>query len=410
MNAKQFWKLNPNFKFNRIFLYNQSQFNNFGNIKKYLFPLNKANYNYNNKYITELTEDKNLDYLTQNLISEFKNENDKINKKNEILNSSPNKNNDIKIIRSKILKNNNKLLKQIDFNINNTSDKLNNSFELNINHYLSNRKFKNKNVLSEINKNNKRTINFSEENINIKNKMDNLMNKSHKIGKSESEKLKLPYITTHLNIRNYNLLSFNNIMKYPKNRNHKKINTNNKTSIESIESSEMNNNIEDNDKNINNKDKNEMQRDIFKNINYFLDNKKSQLNVKDIQRNINDMKNSKEENEQIDDNIKSKIFINTKISNLKPFRKKNLNNEGDLLNDEEILKRKEKEKYMIYEKNKKYIEKKKIYNAMKYGAAGIPNLALDKGFRDIKKFEYNVLNLKNTQLDLPVFIKTNSIY
>ena len=65
---------------------------------------------------------------------------------------------------------------------------------------------------------------------------------------------------------------------------------------------------------------------------------------------------------------------------------------------------------MIYEKNKKYIEKKKIYNAMKYGAAGIPNLALDKGFRDIKKFEYNVLNLKNTQLDLPVFIKTNSIY
>ena len=42
MNAKQFWKLNPNFKFNRIFLFNQSKFNSLGTMKKFLFPINKA--------------------------------------------------------------------------------------------------------------------------------------------------------------------------------------------------------------------------------------------------------------------------------------------------------------------------------------------------------------------------------
>ena len=46
---------------------------------------------------------------------------------------------------------------------------------------------------------------------------------------------------------------------------------------------------------------------------------------------------------------------------------------------------------------------------MKYGQASIPNLSLDKGFRDVKKFEQTVINMKNTQIDLPVFIKTKQI-
>ena len=68
MNAKHFQRINPHFKFNRVFLYNQIKFNSQGNMKKFLYPLNKPYPN--NKFITELNEEKNLDYLTQNLISE----------------------------------------------------------------------------------------------------------------------------------------------------------------------------------------------------------------------------------------------------------------------------------------------------------------------------------------------------
>ena len=387
MNAKQFWKLNPNFKFNRIFLFNQSKFNSLGTMKKFLFPINKAYPN--NKYITEFKEDKNLDYLTQNLISEYKND---YNAEANPTLFSQSKAKRIRNIQAKMVNNNN-ILKQIDFNINNnnSSDEKNNSLELNINPFetipLGNRKSQKMINLTESNNNGKIKIAEMIKSRNNKNKMS----KSFDGMKKEIEKIKLPYVSTHINRKRYNILSFN----------------------KKNESIETERNIIDNKDEI----KKERQRDIFKNVNYFLDNKKTKLKVNDIERIILYLKNSTNpEEDRNSEYCESKIFINTKIPkseekvNLKK-KESNINeiNDNNLFIDEENLKRKEKEKYMIYEKNKKFIEKNKIYNPMKYGQASIPNLSLDKGFRDVKKFEQTVINMKNTQIDLPVFIKTKQI-
>jgi hypothetical protein len=219
----------------------------------------------------------------------------------------------------------------------------------------------------------------------------NKMSKSFDGMKKEIEKIKLPYVSTHINRKRYNILSLN----------------------KKNESIETERNIIDNKDEI----KKERQRDIFKNVNYFLDNKKTKLKVNDIERIILYLKNStNSEEDRNNEYCESKIFINTKIPkseekvNLKK-KESNINeiNDNNLFIGEESLKRKEKEKYMIYEKNKKFIEKNKIYNPMKYGQASIPNLSLDKGFRDVKKFEQTVINMKNTQIDLPVFIKTKQI-
>ena len=387
MNAKQFWKLNPNFKFNRIFLFNQSKFNSLGTMKKFLFPINKAYPN--NKYITEFKEDKNLDYLTQNLISEYKNE---YNAETNPTLFSQSKTKRIRNIQAKMVNNNN-ILKQIDFNINNnnSSDEKNNSLELNINPFetipLGNRKSQKMINLTESNNNGKIKIAEMIKSRNNKNKMS----KSFDGMKKEIEKIKLPYVSTHINRKRYNILSLN----------------------KKNESIETERNIIDNKDEI----KKERQRDIFKNVNYFLDNKKTKLKVNDIERIILYLKNSTNpEEDRNSEYCESKIFINTKIPkseekvNLKK-KESNINeiNDNNLFIDEESLKRKEKEKYMIYEKNKKFIEKNKIYNPMKYGQASIPNLSLDKGFREVKKFEQTVINMKNTQIDLPVFIKTKQI-
>ena len=387
MNAKQFWKLNPNFKFNRIFLFNQSKFNSLGTMKKFLFPINKAYPN--NKYITEFKEDKNLDYLTQNLISEYKNE---YNAETNPTIFSQSKTKRIRNIQAKMVNNNN-ILKQIDFNINNnnSSDEINNSLELNINPFetipLGNRKSQKMINLTESNNNGKIKIAEMIKSRNNKNKMS----KSFDGMKKEIEKIKLPYVSTHINRKRYNILSFN----------------------KKNESIETDRNIFDNKDEI----KKERQKDIFKNVNYFLDNKKTKLKVNDIERIILYLKNSTNpEEDRNSEYCESKIFINTKIPkseekvNLKK-KESNINeiNDNNLFIDEESLKRKEKEKYMIYEKNKKFIEKNKIYNPMKYGQASIPNLSLDKGFREVKKFEQTVINMKNTEIDLPVFIKTKQI-
>ena len=289
--------------------------------------------------------------------------------------------------------NNNNILKQIDFNINNnnSSDEKNNSLELNINPFetipLGNRKSQKMINLTESNSNGKIKIAEMIKSRNNKNKMS----KSFDGMKKEIEKIKLPYVFTHINRKRYNILSFN----------------------KKNESIETERNIIDNKDEI----KKERQRDIFKNVNYFLDNKKTKLKVNDIERIILYLKNStNSEEDRNNEYCESKIFINTKIPkseekvNLKK-KESNINeiNDNNLFIDEENLKRKEKEKYMIYEKNKKFIEKNKIYNPMKYGQASIPNLSLDKGFRDVKKFEQTVINMKNTQIDLPVFIKTKQI-
>lgn len=384
MNAKQFWKLNPNFKFNRIFLYNQSKFNNLGSMKKFIFPIYKA-YS-NNKYKTEFKEDKNLDYLTQNLISEYKSE----YSKETYPSISQNKNKTIKYIRAKMANNNN-ILKEIDFNINNCSDEKNNSLELNINQYetLPQRNKKSKNIINLTENNNNGKI---KEIMKIRTKNKNKMNRSFDGMKKDKENIKLPYVSTQINRRRYNIQLFNK-----KNEN--------------IETCANINVIDKKDQM-----KNDKQRDIFKNVNYFLDNKKTKLKVYDIERIILDIKNINNSEEDRNNEYFESIFINTKIprSEEKVIIKKkesdiNKINDNNLLIDEDTLKRKEKEKYMIYEKNKKFIEKKKIYNPMKYGQASIPNLSLDKGFKNVKKFEQAVINMKKTQIDLPFFIKTKQI-
>lgn len=386
MNAKQFQRLNPNFKFNRIFLYNQTKFNSLGNMKKYLFPLNKINSN--NKYIIELKEEKNLDFLTQKLISEYK---DEYNKKKA---NTQNINRKMMEMRAKLSKNNN-LLKQIDFNMNNNSDIKNDSFELDINPQ--------QNFSPIINKN-KRTINIIGRNYEINkpmkslNKNDSSKIKSYENIKTEIDSLKLPRIKTNINKRSYNISSLNKNMENQKSQ---------KDNNVKDEVSYTRNNIIEEKKD---ETKKSIQRDIFKNVNYIIDNKKTQLNINDIKRNIYDSKNMDDKEDEENQIFESQLFINTKIPKRSEIDsskniENNINEDNSLIN-EEIMKRKEKEKYIIYEQNKKYIDKNKIYDAMKYGAASIPNLSLDKGFREVKKFEKNVLSMKKTQTEMPVFIKT----
>lgn len=386
MNAKQFQRLNPNFKFNRIFLYNQTKFNSLGNMKKYLFPLNKINSN--NKFIIELKEEKNLDFLTQKLISEYK---DEYNKKKA---NTQNINRKMMEMRAKLSKNNN-LLKQIDFNMNNNSDIKNDSFELDINPQ--------QNFSPIINKN-KRTINIIGRNYEINkpmkslNKNDSSKIKSYENIKTEIDSLKLPRIKTNINKRSYNISSLNKNMENQKSQ---------KDNNVKDEVSYARNNIIEEKKD---ETKKSIQRDIFKNVNYIIDNKKTQLNISDIKRNIYDSKNMDDKEDEENQIFESNLFINTKIPKRSEIDsskniENNINEDNSLIN-EEIMKRKEKEKYIIYEQNKKYIDKNKIYDAMKYGAASIPNLSLDKGFREVKKFEKNVLSMKKTQTEMPVFIKT----
>ena len=386
MNAKQFQRLNPNFKFNRIFLINQTKFNSLGNMKKYLFPLNKINSN--NKFIIELKEEKNLDFLTQKLISEYK---DEYNKKKA---NTQNINRKMMEMRAKLSKNNN-LLKQIDFNMNNNSDIKNDSFELDINLYHN---------FSPIINKNKRTINIIGRNYEINkpmkslNKNDSSKIKSYENIKTEIDSLKLPRIKTNINKRSYNISSLNKNMENQKSQ---------KDNNVKDEVSYARNNIIEEKKD---ETKKSIQRDIFKNVNYIIDNKKTQLNISDIKRNIYDSKNMDDKEDEENQIFESNLFINTKIPKRSEIDsskniENNINEDNSLIN-EEIMKRKEKEKYIIYEQNKKYIDKNKIYDAMKYGAASIPNLSLDKGFREVKKFEKNVLSMKKTQTEMPVFIKT----
>ena len=53
---------------------------------------------------------------------------------------------------------------------------------------------------------------------------------------------------------------------------------------------------------------------------------------------------------------------------------------------------------MIYESSKKYIDTDKIYNSGKF-------VSLDKGFKNIKTLESNILNIKNENIDIPICIR-----
>ena len=389
MNALHFHKLNPHFKFNKIFLYNQAGFNKDGNIIKYFFPLNHGNSN----YLEELKEPKKLDYNTQNLLSKYTNEihkNNNINGRNSII---PSLKKNFKMKRPIFLQSSN-LLKKIDFNLN-VSDDLNDNKELNINPFSSGRK----NIERSFSiKNRNNMYNIIETNNNVDNKKNKNIHTLLNIENIKKDNLNLPFINNKKN-RNNNT-SLNNI-------NEKKLK--NKT----VETTNYNNNFE---KNINNSNSNEnnnddTQKDFFQNVSSIIDNKKTQLNVNDIQRSIDDIKNFNEDID-IDNNFESKIFINTRLPksnkkkiNLDIFNDDNLNSDNSM--SDEMLKRKEKDKYMLYEKNKKFIEKKKIYNSMKYRASIIPNLNLDKDFRKIKNFESIISKIKRKQIDLPCFTKNN---
>ena len=65
----------------------------------------------------------------------------------------------------------------------------------------------------------------------------------------------------------------------------------------------------------------------------------------------------------------------------------------------------EGDRYMIYENSKKYIDTDKFYYSNKFGLANIPNVSLDEGVKNAKNFETNVINMKNTRLDLPICVK-----
>ena len=278
------------------------------------------------------------------------------------------------------------LLKKIDFNLN-ISEDLNDSTELNISPYNSERK----NLENSFsNKSKNKLINLTE----INNNVVNLKNKNNisitGIEQTETGNIKLPFIN---NKKNTNInSSFNNI---------------NDSQIQN-KTVEINNI----DKNINNKNTNfdeNSQKDIFKNVNHSIENKKTKLKVNDIQRSIDDYKRMNKYIDK-DENLDSKIFINTKL--LKSTRKKlNFHNFDDDYSDnsmsEEMLKRKEKDKYMLYEKNKKFIDKNKICDSMKYRASIIPNLNLDKDFRKVKQFESIVTKMKRAQIELPYFRKAN---
>ena len=365
MNARHFQRINPNFKFNRIFLYNQAGFNNDGNMKKFLYRLQKDNSN--NKYMEDIIETKNIDYITRKLISKYRDEikemNDfKYNNDKNMLVQSLKKKNNIKLLRPKLLQSGHKL-KKIDFNTNNDSDDLNDSLELNINSNISGRDSNRSLSLKKRNK-----IHMTELNtyINQLNANNDTIDKISTKNTIEFGNLKLPKI----NKNNYsNPSSFNTLNDIQK----MKIGEN--SIVENNKNSNINNNNEENRSKENDK---------------VGSKKKNEIPYNDDIMKINEGKI-----------YESKMYIKTK----NPYFSPNNRMLVDILNDDELLKRKEKDKYIVFEKNKKFIEKNKIYEPMKHGAANIPNLSLDKSFRNVKKIDSVVKEMKNEKFGLPFFNK-----
>ena len=293
----------------------------------------------------------------------------------------------INFLRSKILKNNNKL-KNIDFNVNSFSSK-DNELKLFINHYLSHRKINKKMSRSQASQNKMGKF-LSEDiknnyDISLNSNMNDLkINKSHRFNKSN--KLFLPHIPTNIIRKSDNMRSLIKMIEF------NNYNTNNSNDEKSNETNEQ--------ITIYNRKMNE--KDIFKNINFFIDNKKSKIRVNDIQRNKQQMHNNDDIDKYIFNRRKSFLLKDNTIIN----KFDNEKNTDENKNNKEMSKMNENDRYMIYENSKKYIDTNKIYNSRKFGLANIPNVSLDKGVKNVKKFEINIINMKNTQLDLPICIKT----
>ena len=382
MNSRFYIKISPKFRFNKISLNKQTGFNSDKNIKNLIYHFDGKNII--KRYNSEAKQNKKNDNQTEKVFYQYKKELNQIinNKYTDNLTSISNDKRlaDISAIRSKLLQNNNKLQK-IDFNVNPELDK-DRELKLSINHYSSQRKINNKisrnkgsqnrmgNYLSEYVKNSY--------DISLNNRMNNLKTNNSQTFKKPNQ-LYLPYIPTNIIRKSNNMRSlikmidFNNYNGYERNEVDKQVRT------------------------IYNGKKTE--RDIFKNINYSIDNKKSQLKVNDIQRSRNNINNN--------DDLENFIFNKRKSSLINDKINKNDNekNEEEDMNNKDLRKINEGDRYMIYENSKKYIDTDKIYNQRKFGLANIPNVSLDKGVKKVKNFETNVINMKNSQLDLPICIK-----
>ena len=381
MNSRFYIKISPKFRFNKISLNKQTGFNSDKNIKNLIYHFDGKNIK---RYNSEAKQNKKNDNQTEKVFYQYKKELNQIinNKYTDNLTSISNDKRlaDISAIRSKLLQNNNKLQK-IDFNVNPELDK-DRELKLSINHYSSQRKINNKisrnkgsqnrmgNYLSEYVKNSY--------DISLNNRMNNLKTNNSQTFKKPNQ-LYLPYIPTNIIRKSNNMRSlikmidFNNYNGYERNEVDKQVRT------------------------IYNGKKTE--RDIFKNINYSIDNKKSQLKVNDIQRSRNNINNN--------DDLENFIFNKRKSSLINDKINKNdiEKNEEEDMNNKDLRKINEGDRYMIYENSKKYIDTDKIYNQRKFGLANIPNVSLDKGVKKVKNFETNVINMKNSQLDLPICIK-----
>ena len=368
MNPRFYVKINPNFKFNKISLNNQTGFNSKSNPKKIFYNFNdyisykvNSESNKNNNIKHKLFE-KDFYQYKKHLFGLF---NNKIDKNLSPL-SLEKRNSDVHSLRAKLLHHNNKL-QRIDFNINVTdSNKEKNELKLKIKHYLS-----------QININNKISRNADNHNIfnnyrseEAKNNSDkNLLKKMEesKINKShfsiKSDKICLPCITTNV------IRKRNNIKILMKKMDKNKYNYNSKKTIDGR--------------------RNEF--DILKSINHFMDNREYTIKMNEIKRNS-------EIYEYVGNNDKE--LFSDSINN----KKENENSQETDINNE-LLKRKEDDKYMIYESSKKYIDTDKIYNSGKFVLANIPNVSLDKSFKNIKTLESNILNIKNENLDTPFCIR-----
>ena len=371
MNSRFYVKINPKFRFKKISLNKQTDFNSYSNIKKILYHFD--NKSIIKRYNSEFKQNKDND----NLLARYKSElNQLIN--NKYVDNLSSISNDKKIppmnsLRSKILQNNNKL-QYIDFNVSKSLNK-DQELKLNINHYLSQRKIKNN----------------KSRNLEIKNKIESQLSEDFKnnsdisvnINKSKcpnKKNLYLPHITTNIIRKGKNMRALI-----------KSIDFNNLNKIDSIET------VKKTTINIGKKP----ERDIFKNINFLIDNKKSKMKIHDIKRNINYINNNDDFEKYIFNKRKSSL-VNYKTTINEVDNEKN-NNED--INNKEISKINDPERYIIYENSKKYIKADKIYYHRNHGFPNLPNVNLDEGVKNVKNFESNILNMKNTKLDLPICIK-----
>ena len=371
MNSRFYVKINPKFKFKKISLNKQTDFNSYSSIKKILYHFD--NKSLIKRYDSEFKQKQNNDNIFYRYKSEL---NQLINNKyveNSTSISNDKKISKINLLRSKILQNNNKL-QYIDFNVNVPSNK-DSELKLDINHYLSKRKNNNKISRNLENKHNIEN-HLSED---FKNNSDRSINKSNSRYQNKSNNLYLPHITTNIIRKRKNMrelikmVDFNNLDKID--------------SIENIKKATISVDKKPN-------------RDIFKNINYLLDNKKSKIKVNDIDRNINYINNS-EDFEKYNFNKERSPLVNYKTSI--NDNEKNYNEE---MNNKDMSKINEVERYMVFEGTRKYIETDKIYYYKKNGFPNIPNVNLDEHVKNVKNFESNILNMKNTKLDLPICIKS----